>query len=106
VRVPRRVFRAVRTDPPTENDFLSQARLGRRHVDESAFELTSGVSVFATEAQVARLARRYQMGRYIAELTLPEDVEIRRTGRARGHHTVWAAPDVLLRSVTRVGRMG
>lgn len=102
----RRVFRVVRSDPPIENDFAAQMWLGRKYVDDAAPDLRSGVSVFATAAQAARVARRYQMGNYVAELLLPEEgVEIRRTGRARGHHTVWASPDVLLRSVTHVRRV-
>lgn len=97
------VYRVVRTDPPAKRDFLSPAALGRRFADPRQRELADGISVFATEVQARRQARRYQLGGHIAELHLPRSCEIRRTlRRTAGHHTVHADADALLASVVRV----
>ena len=98
----RVVYRVVRSNPPTRRDFFSPAALGRRFQDAKQRALAEGVSVFATEEQARRLARRFHLGSYIAEVNLPEECRILRTQRTPGHHTVWAAADLLLEAVVRV----
>lgn len=57
----------------------------------------------ATERQTMKLARRYRsIGMYVAELELPSSAMIERTLKTRGHHTLWADPEELRRSVRRV----
>lgn len=65
-----------------------------------------GISVFATESQARRQARRFpQLGRYIVECVIAADevMEVRRTDpRSPGHLTIWADPMAVLRTVVRV----
>jgi hypothetical protein len=110
---PLKVYRIVKTDPPTVTDCTPQAQLGRRLVDPTPekLHLWSGLSVFATEAQARRQARSYPMlGGFIAEIVfppptsegLPFDLICERTLRTPGHYTLWAVPALLLACVTRV----
>ena len=102
---PRLVYRVVQRDPPTADDFTAPEQAGapppwRQAVDP---RLLSGVSVTATESQAKRLARRFPaLGAYVAEIELPPTARIERTLKRRGHFTVWADPEDLVRSVRRV----
>ncbi len=99
----RIVYRVVRSSPPTARDFASPAALGRRFRDSRQSDLARGVSVFRTQAQALRHARRYDLGTFIAELRLPAGTAVRRTlRRSVGHHTVFAEAEVLLASVVRI----
>lgn len=87
----RTFWRIVRTNPPTRNDFLSHAALGRRYADTARARQAEGISVFATLAQVRRQAKRYPMlGSWLAELGTDLNLLIRveRTERRSGHHTM------------------
>jgi len=99
----RTFYRVVATDPPTRRDFLSHEALGipLRNADDR--ELWQGVSVQATEQQARQRARLPGFGRYVAELLVPGAGPIawRRTGRQRGHHTLWGDPDEMLACVIR-----
>ena len=58
--------------------------------------------MFATETQARNQARDFPLlGSYIARLDVPDDAPVRaeRTLRTRGHHTLWADPQALLRYV-------
>jgi hypothetical protein len=99
---PSHVFRVVRSDPPTIDDFRSPLERGRHRIDERQ-EQASGVSVFAQLEQARRHARRYDLGSYIAEIAVPDSMHIERTQRrTAGHFTVWADPDALLGMVVQV----
>lgn len=103
----RTFYRIVRTDPPTLTDFTSAKMLGKvRPTDDlEALRLADGLSVFRTEAQAQRHARRMPMlGVYIAEVATPSDAPVRseRTLRTPGHHTLWGSPAFLLACVRRV----
>jgi hypothetical protein len=106
--VARTVYRIVRTDPPTLADFLSDAELGRASFKdtEDVRRLRSGRSVYATEAQARRKARRYPiLGRYIAAVVLPDDQSIwieRTIPSSAGHYTLWGDAALLLTVVVRV----
>lgn len=106
---PRRLYRIVRANPPTIDDFLSDDARGRGSLSDSPEirRLRGGRSLFGTEAQARRRARAFPMlGRYIALLEIPDDglVQIERT-LGPGHHTVWGAPEVLLAAVAAVVRV-
>jgi|GEM_PF-1521566 hypothetical protein len=106
-------YRVVKADPPTIIDVTPQAQLGRRLADPTPekLRLCSGLSVFATEAQAHRQARSLPMlGEFVTELHIPavtpeeqpQNLVYERTLRTPGHHTLWAAPALLLACVTRV----
>ena len=99
----RTFYRVVRTDPPTRQDFLSHEALGIQLRNPDDHELWRGLSVQATEQQARQRARLPGFGRFIAEVSIPVDGDIRwqRTGRQPGHHTLWGSPDELVASVTR-----
>jgi hypothetical protein len=103
----RTFWRIVRTNPPAERDFLSHAALGRqltRH-DPDSVRLSQGISVFATDAQARRNARRYPVfGRWLVEVRIPGDahIHIERTRGGPGHHTLWGEAATLLAYVVRV----
>lgn len=103
-------FRIVKSDPPTEEDFLSYAALGvpvRDPTDEETLLLATGVSVFATEAQARGRARaRPDLGAYIARLEIPDDSSVQPRRGHRGHHTIWAEPKQLLSWVKGVVALG
>jgi len=100
-------YRIVAHDPPVREDFHSQQALGRRprHLTERALRLWDGLSVYETEEQASQLAKDSpQLGRYIAELRVPEGSSVRwelNTGR-HGHCTLWAEPEILLGSIIRI----
>jgi hypothetical protein len=103
----RTFFRITLTDPPSLADFTSPSAKGRtpRDNDPEARRLWDGVSVFATETQARNQAKDFPLlGGYIAQVDVPDDAPVRveRTLRTRGHHTVWADPQVLLRHVVSV----
>lgn len=99
------VYRIVRHDPPTREDFLPPSLAGpvgerTRAVDP---RLLTGISTFRTERQATAVARRYPaLGSFIAEVRLPTGARSERTLRRRGHFTVWGDPDELLDGVQRV----
>ena len=65
--------------------------------------MAEGISVNVTRAQARHRTCHPFPGLYIAELLIPDDAptRFRRTG-ARGHHTLWGDPDVLLACVVSV----
>ena len=102
-------YRIVQNDPPTLDDFRSYADLGVTY-DASTAEarrLAEGISVTVTVAQArARVRSGRVAGAYVAELVVPPDAPIvaERTGRQRGHHTLWGDPAAFLECVTSVVR--
>jgi hypothetical protein len=103
----RTFFRIVRTDPPTLADFTSPTLRGKMPPtdDPEALRLAGGISVFRTEAQARRHARRMPMlGAYLAEVAIPSGAPVHseRTLRTPGHHTLWGTPAFLLACVSRV----
>jgi hypothetical protein len=103
----RTFYRVVKTDPPTLADFTSNAARGRPLLDPSpeTRRLWAGLSVNATEAPARRRARQHPaLGAWVACLELPAaaPVQIERTTRIPGHHTLWGEPAVLLGCVVAV----
>lgn len=102
---PRVVFRIVRSDPPTENDFRSRAGLGLGLLVDTALgrELHEGLSVLSSEAEARSLAKEFpSLGRFVAVLRVPEGARLERTLRRAGHWTIWADAQLLLDSVAVV----
>ena len=103
----RRYFRIIAVELPNREDFLSDKAKGQppRNADDAELlRLWDGISVFATFQQARNKANRYDLGRFIAEVLIPENSPIRveRTTRSPGHHTLWSEPDAVLRCVVRV----
>lgn len=105
---PRTVYRLVETSPPTLKDFMSYHVLGIGLVDpdEESIRLSTGISVFRTEAQARRAGRRrrFRGTFFIAEIVVPVDARMRieRTTGTPGHFTLWAEPDMIVSWVARV----
>lgn len=100
-------YRIVLTDPPSLEDFLSDAARGkRRPTDPAKRELYEGLSVYATVGQARRKALDLPiLVAYIPELRVPEDapIQVARTIKgSRGHHTLWGDPADLLGYVVAV----
>jgi hypothetical protein len=97
---PRTLYRIVKTDPPTLEDFRSDEARGKPfvHADPARRRLWSGLSFHGTAAQARRTGRRYRThGAYIAAVAIEEGapVRIERT-LGPGHYTVWGEPAALL----------
>jgi hypothetical protein len=100
-----RLYRVVRTNPPTAADFESDRARGRQPADPAMGALWDGFSAFDTEDRARRKAQDFPvLGGWIAELELREGGPIRwkRTTKARGHYTVWGRPATVCRCVVRV----
>lgn len=94
------VFRMVKHDPPNEDDFLSDRRLGRPRAAEVLEADHLGLSVFAEQAQAEAMMRRYPKRIARVELVPGHGLSLARTFPVvDGHHTIWGEPDVLARLV-------
>ena len=71
------VYRAVRSNPPTEADFRSPAGAGRRIPSPELERTFRAVSTHLTPEGTAEANRQVggRLGTYIAELDLPDTVE-------------------------------
>ena len=109
----RTLYHIVRGPTAVAEDFHSF--LGRGNVPKPRYDGTfdaeslrraAGVSCFALRDQARDQARnRPGIGNFIAELFIPDDgcaIEVLRTGRVAGHHTVWASPAYFLDRVVSV----
>ncbi len=74
--------------------------------DDESIRLSKGISVFRTEAQARRTARRrrFRGTFFIAEIEIPVEasVQIERTTGTPGHYTLWADADMIQSWVVRV----
>ena len=101
-------YRSVKSDPPTERDFLSSADLGKRppRSDPAFLHVWAGLSVFDTYEQARSNAHywRWRHGEYIAELIVPSAAPIIFEGPNEvGHWNLYDAPaSQLLNWVSRV----
>jgi hypothetical protein len=96
----RRFFRIVQGDSPTALDFTSNAAKGipSPAKDPETMRLWTGISVYDRRGYARRLAlRALRLGRFVAELRLPDDASavIERTTRSHGHDTLWGEPATL-----------
>ena len=100
-------YRVVRSNPPTEADFLSDRERGRPEpADVRLLRLMDGLSVFDSEDRARGKAVRYpSLGSFIAALDIPagdDRFRFERTTTSRGHYTLWGDPATLQRLVTLV----
>lgn len=106
----RTLYRIVKTDPPSPNDFVSHQERGRRPPNDPAkARLWGGLSAYETLHQAQRTARMFPLlGQFIAEIAIPDDGRItyERTTTSDGHYTVWGEPNDLLKRVTSVQAIG
>ena len=104
-------YRIVQTDPPELSDFLSNAAKGKRprRPTPGVLRLWDGISVYDTLRQARITARTFpHLGRHIAILHVPDDgsVQFEQTLEpAKGHFTLWGAPNVLLACVAGMARL-
>lgn len=101
----RTFYRVVKSMPPTERDFMSNAAKGLppRGPELSHPELHTGISVFSDIEIIRGIMRQTRLRGLIAKLVVPERAPVRMEKTlGRGHYTVWAAPSLLLRFVERV----
>ena len=100
-------YRVVKTNPPTERDFLSHLALDRRIRSPTPEILrdAAGVSVtLTTEGARSLVADFPQMGSFIASVEVEEGGPIRyeQTGQYPEHYTLWGEPADLLARVRSV----
>lgn len=94
------VYRAVRTCPPSINDFRSYETLGMPHTPRQHFRAT-GISVFTERRRLAAHVAKYGLPPAIAALDLNDpNVVWTQTGRS-AHITVWAPASLLLERVVQ-----
>lgn len=94
------VYRVVKHDPPTLQDFLSNAAVGKLPPPGLRMpEQWDGVSVVTSENEARWRAVRYSLGDYIATLDILEDGPIRYRQTSRDHMTLWAEPGEMLARV-------
>ena len=104
---PRIVYRLVRHNPPTDDDFRSQRAekpyLELRNITECQ---ARGLSVFANRADAERGARIERFhGALVCEVTLNRGAgRIAKTGR-RSHHTWWPLADFDIPQNSRVAAL-
>jgi len=95
-------------DPPSLDDFRSHEALGispTRPLTARARDRWRGVSHHdSREVAIGKARSSPWLGRYVAELHIPEEVAVRaeQTGRDPTHHTIWADPAELLSWVVSV----
>lgn len=95
----REVFRLVRSDPPTDEDFKSQRAEKPNHIFIGVTEcMARGLSVYAERRDTEKALKLPSLrGRFICRLRLKSGAgRIQQTGR-RSHHTWWplASYDIL-----------
>jgi hypothetical protein len=96
----RAFWRIVRTDPPTERDFMSNDALGRRPRDRDpeTLRLWSGISVYATARQAKRTAVAFPMiGSFLARVRVRDGDPIRvEKTLGPNHYTLWGDASLFL----------
>ncbi len=97
----QRLFRIIRGNWPTIDDFKSHKEIGKPLLDDRwRREWASGVSTFDTLDYAIQRARvlRFKVGEWVVALDLPDDgsVEFRQTGDDPHHYTVYGRAEVLL----------
>lgn len=112
---PERLYRIVRGNPPTEDEFLSNwvirerdfvARRWPRSVpqDGDALHMWSGLSTYDNAEAAREQTRRYHLGDFLAVLRVEPNTGIRveQTSRRADHYTLWGTAVALLATTTGV----
>lgn len=97
----RVLYRLTRTNPPTASDFRSNKEKGRppTGLELAQPRLHEGVSLWDSKAEA--IARAFRPC-WIAELSIPADVDYEQTTDNVHHFTVWASAEQLLSFVQKV----
>lgn len=103
----RRLYRVVRSNPPTPEDFTSNEDRGRDLTNPTPERrrLWRGLSCYDSEARARKKATQVPLlGDFIATLEIPADIDVQteRTTSSAGHHTIWGDSDVIASCVTEV----
>lgn len=104
------LYRIVKTDPPSERDFMSKAALGLQAPDRLSARQRrdwEAISVYTTEARARERARlNPNLGMFVAELAMPESTmfEFELWGQDPLHYNLWAEPAPLRARAVRVNR--
>lgn len=100
------LYRIVWTNPPTAEDMMSHAALGRtpRGNDPEDMRLWRGISLFDSIERARSQAKRrpWHGNAFIATLVLPVGVFQLEATRSRGHYTLWGHPHGILDYVQHV----
>src|SRR5438105_1823790 len=110
---PERLYRVVRTNPPAEEDFLSNWELRERAIaaeraprpipnTSEELHMWSGISTYTNAARARKQAQRYSwLGGFITPLRIRpgQDIRVEQTTHRRDHYTLWGTPAVLLATV-------
>ena len=97
------MFRMVKRDSPTKDDFRSDRLLGRPRFAEDLEADHLGLSMFEERAQAESMMRRYP--KLIAEVRLQPGYGLalaRTLPAVDGHYTVWGLPNDLAELVESV----
>ena len=101
------LYRVVKSNPPTVQDFLSFKALGipLRRQTTKGLRLWDGLSVYRTREQATSLASSSpHLGRFVAEVRIRRDADFRLEldNGKDGHCTIWGEPEDLLHLVVSV----
>jgi len=101
-----RLFRIVKTDPPTLDDFKSQAGLGMPRPPNVSERDWSAVSVRTSLAGARSHRKRVlegpakkNLGDYISEIDIPDTADQGQIGRDPEHIGIWEPAEDLLATV-------
>jgi len=99
--VARTLYRIIRRDVPTVDDFKCAKDLGKPLRDPTLLrQWAEGLSVYDDLDHAKRRARyyRYRIGRYVVAVQLDDDsdIEVERTGSDPHHFTIYGAAEDLL----------
>jgi hypothetical protein len=102
-----RFYRLVLTDPPTEVDFKSARELGKPlRFEAHRREWSGALSVYDAHDVAEARTRQFglRLGRYVAELAVPDDgtIEIRQTMSDPHRFSLYATGDAARALVTTV----
>lgn len=104
----RDLFRFIRGETPTLEDFRSQGALGHRmrwnrDDPDAVRRWNDGISVFDDFARACELASGFGFG-WIATITLeePAGIEVSQYGRDRHHYTIFGEPEQIMALVSEV----
>jgi hypothetical protein len=106
--VARELYRFLRRETPTLEDFTSHGALGKRmRRDQDDAEAVrrwhDGISVFDDLARASEVAAGFGFG-WIATITLedPAGYEVSQYGKDRHHYTIFGEPEQLMALVSAV----
>jgi hypothetical protein len=106
--VTREVYRFIRGETPTLDDFRSQGALGKRmrwnqDDPDAVRRWNGGISVFDDFVRASELASGSGFG-WIATIALEDSAgyEVSRYGRDRHHYTIFGEPEQLMALVSEV----